>query len=395
MRSLPRRWLAAIAAVVLVTVLASGALAAPSSQSSSLVQVATNSTLGRILVNAQGMTLYTLSTEAGGSVQCTGSCLQAWPPLVLAAGASTPTLPAGTPGTLGVITRQDVGQQVTYNGFPLYMYSGDSKAGDTNGEGVPQSPGTWHAAKVAAAAATPVTSPTAGPTATSAPPLEAVFPPQAASSAKLGAILTDANGRTLYYLTSETGSQFACTGKCLSFWPPLDWPSGASAPKVSGFPGAFGSVARPDGSMQVTYNSSPLYIFINDKAPGDTNGEGVKAFGGTWHAVTPQLVPLSAALGAKLTVRITTTGSTVWGKVTVRYQNGGRTVTHTCASASCRFAVSAGITARFSQSPVNAATWPFHAWRMKAGTHTRTVMGAGASFSIRGNSTVTAVYVVA
>jgi predicted lipoprotein with Yx(FWY)xxD motif len=353
--------------------------------------VASNSKLGSILVNSQGFTLYSLSSEIGGNIQCTGACLQAWPPLTLPAGASAPSLPAGTPGTLGVITRQDIGQQLTYNGLPLYMFSGDAKAGDTNGEGVPDPPGTWHAAAVAAAS----TNPTAGPTATSVPPLAAAFPPQAASNPKLGTILTDANGRTLYYLTSETGSQFACTGKCLSFWPPLHWPSGAASLTVTGFPGTFGSVPRPDGSLQVTYNSSPLYIFANDKAPGDTNGEGVKAFGGTWHAVTPQLVPLSAALGAKLTVRITTTGSTVWGKVTVRYQSGGRTVTRTCAATSCRFAVPVGVTAHFSQSPANAATWPFHVWRVKSGSRTRTTMGAGTALTIRANSTVTAVYVVA
>ena len=393
MTGIPRRWLAALIACALVVVLASGALAAPSRQSTPLVQVATNATLGQILVNSQGMTLYTLSSEAGGNIQCTGACIQAWPPLLLPAGTSAPTAGPGVTGTLGVITRPDGGQQVTYNGFPLYMFSGDSKAGDTNGEGITDPPGTWHAAKVAAAApgetATPV------PTATKAPPPVAAFPPKSTVNAKLGTILTDANGRTLYYLTSEAGTHLACTGNCLSFWPPLDMPAGASAPTVAGFPATFATVARPDGTTQVTYSGFPVYIFANDKAPGDTNGEGIKAFGGVWHAVTPNLVPLAATLGARLTVHITATAGTVWGKVVVRYAQGGNSISRTCSAASCRFAVPAGVVVHFTQAPTNASTWPFHGWKVKSAGHTRTVMKASPALTIRANSTVTAVYVVA
>jgi predicted lipoprotein with Yx(FWY)xxD motif len=211
----------------------------------------------------------------------------------------------------------------------------------------------------------------------------------------MGTIMTDAHGFTLYYLTSEAGTHLACTDKCLSFWPPLVWPQGAATPTVAGFSGTFGSVARPDGSLQVTYDSFPIYVFSQDKAAGDTNGEGIKAFGGVWHAVTPNLVPLSATLGARLTVRITATGSTVWGRVTVRYQTGGHTISRSCSAASCRFAVPAGAVVRLSQSPSNATTWPFHAWRIKAGGRTRTLMKSSPALTIRGNSTVTAVYVVA
>jgi predicted lipoprotein with Yx(FWY)xxD motif len=391
MHSIQRRWLAALAGVALVIALASAAFAAPAAQSATTVQVATNATLGQILVNGQGFTLYTLSSETGGNIQCMGSCLQAWPPLLLPAGTAAPTAPAGLPGSLGVTTRSDGGHQVTYNGFPLYTFSGDAKAGDVNGEGIQLPPGTWHAAKVSASG--PVATPTG--TTTSAPPLAAVFPPKSSNNAKLGTILTDANGRTLYYLTSEAGAHLACTGGCLSFWPPLLLPASTPAPSVSGFPGTFGSVTRADGSIQVTYDSFPVYIFAKDSSPGDTNGEGIKAFGGVWHAVTPQVAPLAAVLGARLTVHVTTTGGTVWGKVVVRYASGGRTVSQTCAAATCHLAVPVGAIVHFSQKPLNAATWPFHGWRIKNAGRTRTLSKSAPSIKIGGNSTVTAIYVLA
>jgi predicted lipoprotein with Yx(FWY)xxD motif len=381
------RFLTILAGFALVVTFAPRALAAPSGQSAPLVQVATNPTLGSILVNSKGLTLYSLSSETGGNIQCTGSCLQAWPPLLLPSGTTAPTAGPGVTGTLAVITRPDGGQQVTYNGLPVYMFSGDSKPGDTNGEGIPDPPGTWHVVKVSAAAPGPGTTPSQAVT--------AAFPPQAAANPKLGTIMVDAQGRTLYILTAEAGAHLACTGKCLSVWPPLLWPSGAAAPHVAGFSGTFGSVPRPDGSLQVTFNSLPLYIFSKDSAPGDTNGEGIKAFGGVWHAATPNLVPLSAAPAARLTVRITTTGATVWGKVTVHYQSGGRAITRTCAASSCRFAVPVGARVRFSQSPTNTMTWPFESWRIRAGGRTRTLMKSAPAVTIRGNSTVTAVYVVA
>lgn len=130
---------------------------------------------------------------------------------------------------------------------------------------------------------------------------------QPAANAKLGTILTNANGRTLYYLTSEAGAHIVCSGACLSVWPPLMWPAGTATLTAAGFPGTFGTVTRPDGSMQVTYNSLPLYTFAKDSAPGDINGEGIKAqaLGGVWHAVTPNLVPLAATLAVHATLHVT------------------------------------------------------------------------------------------
>jgi predicted lipoprotein with Yx(FWY)xxD motif len=105
------------------------------------------------------------------------------------------------------------------------------------------------------------------------------------ASTRLGDVLVDRRGRTLYLFKRDTGTQSACTGACAVNWPPLSVPG---TPLVGG--GAkrsdIGRTARGDGTSQITYNGHPLYTFVNDKKSGDTNGEGVSAFGGSWFAVS-------------------------------------------------------------------------------------------------------------
>ena len=106
------------------------------------------------------------------------------------------------------------------------------------------------------------------------------------ASTGLGDVLVDRQGRTLYLSGRDSGATSACTGACAANWPPLGAHdvgavgSGAKASEV-------GTTTRPDGKDQITYNGHPLYTFVNDKKPGDTNGEAVKAFGGSWFAVSP------------------------------------------------------------------------------------------------------------
>jgi predicted lipoprotein with Yx(FWY)xxD motif len=101
----------------------------------------------------------------------------------------------------------------------------------------------------------------------------------------LGNILVDSQGRTLYLFRSDSGTKSACTGACAIDWPPL---RATGKPTVDG--GATASIvatsARSDGKSQVTYNGHPLYLFSGDQKPGDTNGEGVNAFGGLWYALS-------------------------------------------------------------------------------------------------------------
>jgi predicted lipoprotein with Yx(FWY)xxD motif len=100
-----------------------------------------NTTLGKtILTTTKGRTLYSLSAETGGRFICTASCVSTWRPLTVPDGVK----PKG-PVKLGTIERPDGKTQVTFKGRPLYSFTGDSKAGDVNGEGI-KDVGTWHAA---------------------------------------------------------------------------------------------------------------------------------------------------------------------------------------------------------------------------------------------------------
>ena len=106
------------------------------------------------------------------------------------------------------------------------------------------------------------------------------------ASTGLGDVLVDRQGRTLYLFERDSGTMSACTGACAVNWPPLRvrrTPLVGSGAK----PSDVGRTARPDGISQLTYNGHPLYTFVNDKQPGDTNGEGINAFGGAWFAVSP------------------------------------------------------------------------------------------------------------
>jgi predicted lipoprotein with Yx(FWY)xxD motif len=103
------------------------------------VQLAKTS-LGQVLVDADGRTLYLFMKDADGKSACTGPCADTWP--ALKAGGK-PTAGTGVEAEdLGTITRDDGTTQVTYYGKPLYLYKGDSKAGDVNGQNIG---GVWFA----------------------------------------------------------------------------------------------------------------------------------------------------------------------------------------------------------------------------------------------------------
>jgi predicted lipoprotein with Yx(FWY)xxD motif len=112
------------------------------SSSGSLIKTATATVNGKsvtILTNAQGLTLYYRTSDAPPSTVCSGGCAGAWPPLVIS-GSGTPSSATSLPGKLTVVADAN-GNQVEYNGHPLYTYSGDTGPGQTTGEGVA---GIWH-----------------------------------------------------------------------------------------------------------------------------------------------------------------------------------------------------------------------------------------------------------
>ena len=134
---------------VLAAICAGVALAAPSTGPLT-AKVSSDSALGtKILINSKGLTLYHFVPETKGTIKCTGACAVLWPPLVVPAGVKPVAGPGVTAAKLGTIKRPNGKLQVTYNKFPLYRYYLDKKAGQANGEGVDDSPGTWYAVSTA------------------------------------------------------------------------------------------------------------------------------------------------------------------------------------------------------------------------------------------------------
>ena len=120
-----------------------GAAVASSGSSARVSTVASGSSaLGRIIVDSRGHTLYLFEKDRRGASACSGACLVYWPPL-LTSGAPTTTKGA-RPSLLGSIRRADGTRQVTYAGHPLYLFSGDTRRGQTNGEGLKDFGAGWY-----------------------------------------------------------------------------------------------------------------------------------------------------------------------------------------------------------------------------------------------------------
>jgi predicted lipoprotein with Yx(FWY)xxD motif len=123
---------------------------------------------------------------------------------------------------------------------------------------------------------------------------------------KLGMILVSSRGRTLYLFAKDRGGKSACTSRCAQYWPPL-----LSRGKPTAGPGVkaslVGQTKRTDGSMQVTYNTHPLYTFALDKQAGQVNGEASSNFGARWYAVS---AAGTAVVKTPATTATTTTAAT-------------------------------------------------------------------------------------
>ena len=140
-----------------------------------------------------------------------------------------------------------------------------------------------------------------GSTASSAPRKHTNFrqPALDVSTNRLGEVLVDSKGRTLYLFKKDKGTKSACFGACASAWPPLrvnGKPTTAGDAKVS----KVATTKRPDGPAQIVYNGHPLYIYQGDDKPGNANGQGVNAWGGRWFALSAagkQILKASAPKG--------------------------------------------------------------------------------------------------
>lgn len=105
----------------------------------------------------------------------------------------------------------------------------------------------------------------------------------AMADSDLGTIVVDGSGRTVYVFDKDTpgSGESACSGQCLTAWPPVVAESD-DAP-VDGVTGEIATITRDDGTVQVTLEGYPLYLWQGDSAPGDVTGQGVQ---GVWWAVT-------------------------------------------------------------------------------------------------------------
>ncbi|WP_228980819.1 SCO0930 family lipoprotein [Streptomyces sp. DH12] len=283
----------------------SGAPATPAGQ----LAVRKGTASGDVLTDAEGRTLYRFDKDSADPPEsaCEGDCATAWP-VVTAEGAKAP---AGVDSALlGALTRPDGTKQLTVDGWPMYRYAKDTKAGDTNGHGVG---GTWYAAapdgRKAAAGASP--GPASGEGGGEEAPAgggaddgygggsgegtgegsgggEEAPAERAGLSVredpKLGEIVVDGEGRTVYRFTKDSAwpMKTACTGACLEKWPVVEPVAKADTEGIT--TKGYVTFERPDGKSQQTIDCWPLYTFAGDKKPGDTNGQGV---GGTWYAVSP------------------------------------------------------------------------------------------------------------
>ncbi len=268
---------------------------------------------GRVLVIGSGphsgCSLYMLTSDQAQATPpaygCTRSTVTGVPgcdtniwPALLTEGAPVAG-PGVNPSLLGTVTRTDVlsgtaVRQVTYNGRPLYRFFLDQAPGQTSGQDLfdhlVSPPGVWYL--VSPSRGRPVPG-----AATLAPEgVTIVQPSTTTTGVVLAALVNDGQGDALYPLytfSADHGHHVACVGECSVFWPPLLASAGrGKGPRVQAAVGAtgavLGTVMRPGGSTQVTYDGHPLYLFKNDAStPGTAHGNGITVFGGTF-----KLVPL-------------------------------------------------------------------------------------------------------
>lgn len=264
-----RRTLVSIAALIAAVAAGCGGASGGgnengNNQPTTNLSLRSNASLGNYLVSADGRTLYyfALDLPAAGAQaplsSCTGGCLPIWPIFHVDA----PVVGTGlNAADFAEFVRPDGAKQTTYKGWPLYLFAGDARAGDTNGDnlGDPRPTDLWYAIK--------------------APFYSALVLTKNGGPAKY---LADPAGRALYAFANDTvgtaGSDpvSACTADaCKHNWPVFvagdgTLPTGVDPAKLTSF-------TRPDGIKQSALDGHPLYYFLGDTAPGDTKGHGVNA----------------------------------------------------------------------------------------------------------------------
>ena len=240
-------------------------VAAPASNM--LALAISKTSLGSIIADSDGKTLYMYTKDTKDTSACYDACATSWPPLL----ADKIDAKDGVDAKLiGYTKRTDGKMQVTYNGMPLYYWVKDQKPGDTTGQNVG---GVWFVLGADGKVIKPAT--------------------LMLAKTNLGSIIADSDGKTLYMYTKDTKDTSACYNACATNWPPL------LADKINAKDGIdaklIGYTKRTDGNMQVTYDGMPLYYWVKDQKPGDTTGQAV---GGVWWVLQADGKPIMATSSA-------------------------------------------------------------------------------------------------
>lgn len=213
------------------------------------VTISNLSSLGSVLVDDMGITLYFFTKDVNGESTCEGRCLDAWPAFYRADISVSSDLNAND---FGVITRADGSRQTTYKGWPLYYFGDDAAANEANGEG---SGGVWFVAK---------------------PDYTLMLANQELDGSALD-YFVDPTGNALYFFTNDENDISNCTGGCLTAWPVFNGAKDAIVPSTLNA-ADFGQIDGNDGSKQMTFKGNPIYYFAQDQNRGDTNGRDVSSW---------------------------------------------------------------------------------------------------------------------
>lgn len=224
-----------------------------------------DSALGEILVGQDGLTLYGFTNDTDGTSTCTGTCADAWPPVLV--GPDWTVGPGLDTGVFSTIRRDDGTEQLVAGKWPLYYYSGDSAPGDLKGQGAGE---VWYAVGLDATLIEDA-----------APAESGAAESVGLSGSPLGEILVDGEGDTLYAFTEDADGVPTCTGDCAATWP-AHLVEGDAVVAAELDPAVFTLVDGAEGGKQLKAGTWPLYRFSGDSAPGDVNGQGS---GGVWFVV--------------------------------------------------------------------------------------------------------------
>ncbi|RKS79783.1 putative lipoprotein with Yx(FWY)xxD motif [Actinomadura pelletieri DSM 43383] len=243
------------------------------------LEVANVTRLGKVVTDGDGRTLYRFDDDTARppASTCADACAKTWPP-VSASDAAT-RVDGVDQSLVGKVKRPDGKWQVTLAGWPLYRYAKDDGPGDVKGQGVG---GTWFAASPTGKKA--LAKPTPAQTGDRWKGWTVV---KTRNDPKLGIILTDGKGRTMYRFDKDTPKPPTtnCFGACKKAWPPVTFTTWKKL-KLEGVDRKLVSFIerKDDGTCQLTVNGWPMYYYEQDEQPGDVKGQGV---GGVWWATTP------------------------------------------------------------------------------------------------------------